>query len=465
MLAPGGGIIAGAPDIPVEDRCTLVHQCRTFRLVVVAPADLPCLDDESGEGHVGARLSVTSEQCRTTRRPRVTFVTADLPWQAASGASLRDLAVLRALRKSADVHLLAFPIWNIPQPGDDLRDAVVHPAPWPRGALERVRLRIAATRRGRQVFQEHLARHGALERLADDLRREPADVVVLGHPLYDGFVEVARPLAPRLIVDLWELRVRGALERMRTGVDSGRRLRAAADLLVLQRIERGVARLADEVWLVEPRDAARYARRYGVATRVLPTTIDVASYARHHTARREPETFGFVGILYYDPNITAVTRLMSRILPIVRRRRPEARSVVIGRSPLDAVRAAVAAAPGAVLRADVPDAVEELVGAGMLVAPLDTGTGMRVKFLEAAAARVPIVTNRRGLEGLTFVPGTEVLLAESDGEFADAIIRIWDDPSLRECLVTAAHARVVRDYDSSSTDRRVAEAVTGRIDA
>ena len=392
---------------------------------------------------------------------KVLFATSDLPWQAATGASLRDTATYTTLRDSTDLTLLCFPYWNLPKPDTPTHGALVYPAPWPTTRSARIALRLRATAHGRMVFQEHLVRAGAIERLVATVKEVRPDVLVLGHPLYDGFLPAVRPFVDRLVVDYWELRVGGARRRMTTGVDLSRRARAALDLVVLRSMERDVARYADEVWFVEPNDARTYAAATGVRTRVIPNTIDVARYARYHSIAPSPATFGFVGILYYDPNVTAVARLTRRILPLVRTRRPDARLVVIGRRPLPTVRSMVEAAPGATLRPDVDDATEEIAAAGILVAPLESGTGTRLKLLEAAASRVPIITTPTGLDGLTFVPGTDVLVAEDDQGFADAILRVWDEPGLRERLVDAAERRVRRDFDTESIHARIARSVRG----
>ena len=378
---------------------------------------------------------------------KLVFATADLPWETTTGARLRDLATYRALQAHAEVTLLSFPLWT-PSATESSADGVrVYPAPLPRTFGGRVALRAAATLHGRLIFQEHLAQRGAFERLAATLRDTNADTLVAGFPIYDGFLPVARPLVKRLIVDLWELRSRGARQRLRSGGGVGRRARAALDVLATEKVEREVADYADEVWMVEKSDAARYGARYGLPVRVVPNTIDVATYAAYGALTRAPASICFVGTLDYDPNITAAVRLLERILPLLRRRRPNARLLLAGRRPARSIVALVERTPGATLLADVPDAIQLLAERGPLVAPIVSGTGTRLKILQAAASRVPVVATRTALEGLTFVPEREVVAADTDERFVDAITGLWDDPALAARLTDAAYERVVREYD------------------
>lgn len=392
---------------------------------------------------------------------KVVFATGDLPWEAVSGAKLRDLGIYRALLAQADLDLVCFPIWS--QPAEPIYPdlARVFPSPMPRQPLRRIAIRAAATVRGRQVFQEHLARSGAMERLAGIVRETRPDVLVLGHPLYDGFLPAVRPHAGRLIVDLWQLRSVGARQRLRTGAGLGRRGRAALDLLVLERLEREVPHFADEVWFVEQAEARIYRERYGASVRVIPNTLRVSDYAPYRAITPDPCTFGFVGIFSFDPNLTAAIRLLTRILPLVRAQRPEAALVLIGRDPPASLRALVERTAGATLLGDVPDAMAALGAAGPLLAPLEAGTGTRLKILEATASRVPVVTTALGLAGLDFIPGKEVVVAETDAQFAQALIGLWEAPATTLEMTKQALSRVQRQYDNSVLEASVGRALSG----
>lgn len=381
--------------------------------------------------------------------PKVVFATADVPWQAVSGAKLRDLGIYRALHDQADLELVCFPIWSQPTEPIPRGLARVFPSPMSDQLAQRAVIRAVATLRGRQVFQEHLARLGAMEKLVALVRQSQPDVLILGHPLYDGFLTAVRPHVGRLIVDLWQLRSVGARQRLRTGADLGRRGRAALDLLVLERLEREVSRHADEVWFVEHREASIYARRHGATVRVIPNTIRVADYLPYRAIGAEPSSFGFVGIYSFDPNLTAAIRLLTRILPRVRSQRPAAELVLIGRDPPGSLRALVQRTAGATLLGDVPDAMAALARAGPLLAPLEAGTGTRLKILEATASGIPVVTTSLGLAGLDFEPEREVAVAETDDRFAAALLRLWDHPAATREMVDRALRRVQAQYDNA----------------
>jgi len=226
-------------------------------------------------------------------------------------------------------------------------------------------------------------------------------------------------------------------------------------------MEREVPRYADEVWFVEHGEASAYSRRYGATVRVIPNTIRVADYAPHRTLSAAPFTFGFVGIYTFDPNLTAAMRLLTEILPRVRSQRPDARLVLIGRDPPRSLRALAERTPGATLLGDVPDAMAALATAGPLLAPLEAGTGTRLKILEATASGIPVVTTSLGLAGLGFTPQQEVAVAETDDQFAAAILRLWDDPAGTREMTHRALRRVEEDYDNAVLNAAVGRALRG----
>ena len=82
----------------------------------------------------------------------------------------------------------------------------------------------------------------------------------------------------------------------------------------------------------------------------------------------------------------------------------------------------------------VPDVMPYLDRAAVVVVPLRMGGGMRIKVLEALAAGKAVVASRRATEGLDITDGEQLMLAETDAEFARTIARLLADPARRRSL-------------------------------
>jgi glycosyltransferase involved in cell wall biosynthesis len=150
---------------------------------------------------------------------------------------------------------------------------------------------------------------------------------------------------------------------------------------------------------------------------------------------------------------------MTEILPRVAALGGPDRAVLVGRDPTARMRRAAEAHPGARITGEVADPIAELRDAGILVVPLRSGAGTRVKILEAAAAGIPIVSTPFGVEGLALRDEVEVLLAHSPDALAAAVMRLHHDPPLRRRLSAAARDAVERLYSIEAGRRAMRAAL------
>ncbi len=104
---------------------------------------------------------------------------------------------------------------------------------------------------------------------------------------------------------------------------------------------------------------------------------------------REPSTVLFLGALDVATNVTALGWLLDLAWPAVRRVRPDATLLVVGRSPGAEVRASVARAEGVELYADVPQVAPFLARASVAVNPAVSGSGVNIKLVEYLEAGLP----------------------------------------------------------------------------
>lgn len=192
--------------------------------------------------------------------------------------------------------------------------------------------------------------------------------------------------------------------------------------------------------------------------RVVPNAIDVNSYVPQ-TAKDEPGVVLYTGGMDWYPNRDAVEFFVREILPPLEAAAPEAKFVVAGRAPspefLQRIRR-----HNVVFTGTVPDMRTEIVRASVCVVPLRIGSGTRLKILEAAAMGKPIVSTSLGAEGLTFVPGKEIAIADRPAEFARAVAHFLRNPNVARESGAAARSRVIAEYGFDSLRRAISESLT-----
>jgi glycosyltransferase involved in cell wall biosynthesis len=140
----------------------------------------------------------------------------------------------------------------------------------------------------------------------------------------------------------------------------------------------------------------------------------------------------FIGGYRHPPNADAALRLLRSIMPAVRERAPGLQLRLIGADPTPEMLAEAGSDDDVTGR--VPDVVPYMAAAPLIVLPIRLGGGMRVKLLEALAAGKAIVASRLAAAGLDLTDGDQIVFAESDEEFADAIVELIADPAARHRL-------------------------------
>lgn len=211
----------------------------------------------------------------------------------------------------------------------------------------------------------------------------------------------------------------------------------------------------DRVLVFSGRDAEAIAELAPeLADRVLVSPFGMILPAPLDPALEAADTVLFVGNFTHRPNRDAVAWLADEIMPAVRRRLPEAKLRVVGSSPTAEVLAL--AGPGVEIFADAPSVEPHLAAATVVVAPVRTGGGMRMKVLEALAAGKAVVTTSRGTEGFDCFEEPPPLAVADDGDrFAAAIADLLADPGRRAELRQRARAFAERHYSDAIWARRL----------
>jgi sugar transferase (PEP-CTERM/EpsH1 system associated) len=154
----------------------------------------------------------------------------------------------------------------------------------------------------------------------------------------------------------------------------------------------------------------------------------------------------FVGALDYRPNVDAACWFSEHVWPLIRRRHREARLRLVGRQPVPAVTR-LAKVAGVEVVGQVPDVRQYVAGAAVAVVPLRIARGIQNKVLEAMAMAKPVVASPQGLAGLGHHLDLPALTASDRNEWVEHVVRLLDNPGLRQQLGAAGRAYVEAYHD------------------
>lgn len=183
--------------------------------------------------------------------------------------------------------------------------------------------------------------------------------------------------------------------------------------------------------------------------------IDTTRYA-FHPAPRQPYTMLFLGSFRHLPNQEALDWFARHVLPRVVAGCPEAKLVIIGSDPPP--RHSLQASDRHIeIRGFVEDIQAALAGYAVFVCPILSGSGVRVKLLEAFCAGIPTVSTTLGAEGLARESGDICLLADDPAAFAAHILRLFERPEEALAMVHRARGYVTTERDITRMTEKLVE--------
>jgi len=176
---------------------------------------------------------------------------------------------------------------------------------------------------------------------------------------------------------------------------------------------------------------------------------------RYSRDGRESNTLLFVGSFRHEPNVEALRWMVSEVLPRITAMKPEAQLVIVGSEPPQAL-SFLASHPNIRFTGYVEDIRGPLARYAVFVCPVRSGSGVRVKLLEAFAAGMPAVSTSIGAEGLAKAGGASIcVIADSPDEFAKAAIRLLEDEQYCDDLAANARHLVETEKDGAVITKRL----------
>lgn len=162
-----------------------------------------------------------------------------------------------------------------------------------------------------------------------------------------------------------------------------------------------------------------------------------------------------VGNYAYGPNKQGLERFVSDVWPSIRSTLPAARLRAVGPGYENLAFARDMPA-GVECLGYVDDLATAYASAAVVVCPIYSGSGTRVKIVEAAAHGLPIVTTPIGAEGLAMCDGRDIAIVRSAGEFAGRCLQLLRDRDLSARLGDAARRTAEDHFDREAISRRIA---------
>jgi len=229
----------------------------------------------------------------------------------------------------------------------------------------------------------------------------------------------------------------------------------AREARTLLAFERRAAACAKASLFVSPAEAdlfRRLAPEVASSVRAMNNGVDLDFFSPDHSFEdvvgHDGPVIAFTGAMDYWANVDAVRWFADAVWPKIRAVQPNAAFYVVGGNPTADVKE-LAKVPGVVVTGRVPDVRPYIARADAVVAPMRIARGVQNKVLEGMAMARPVITTSQGLEGIDAEPGRDLVLADGEDAFAEAVLAVLkgEDRALSaEALGANARRRLTEHY-------------------
>lgn len=317
---------------------------------------------------------------------------------------------------------------------------------------------LASLRSGRPISIERHTHAAVADRVADLIQRERFDLVHVEQPqALAGALPARRAGLPCVLraqnveSTLWHRLRRGGLSRPLFQAEARR----------MRRFEASALAAADVTIALSGLDAMQLAA-LDPSARVIVIPPPAVAYAPVPAvpALAGDPAFVWIGSAGWTPNAEAGAWLMTEIWPAMSARFPDARLHVFGHAGPVAN-----GSHGNVIAHEAPrDSSVAFAPESILLLPLRTPAGVRMRLLEAWGRGVPVIASPAAVEGLETAHDEDVLIAAGARAFAACAARLADDPEQRARLIRGGHARLARRHAPPLIARATIDAYHEAID-
>ncbi len=171
---------------------------------------------------------------------------------------------------------------------------------------------------------------------------------------------------------------------------------------------------------------------------VIPFGVDLENYPENedYMPSGTPELF-HVGSMNWLPNVEGIEWFLDEVWPQIHEKFPEITFTIAGRQIPEKI--SQRADNNVIIAGEVASANDFMAERDIMIVPLLSGSGVRVKIIEGMALGKTIITTAIGAEGLAVEHGKNILIANTPDEFLECISKCVASPDI--CTILGENAR------------------------
>ncbi len=186
---------------------------------------------------------------------------------------------------------------------------------------------------------------------------------------------------------------------------------------------------------------------------LIPVGIDLSKYKTTYSNNSNNLKIGYLGSLDWMPNIEGLLWFFKTVWPQVIAKSNNIEFHLAGRNPVQEIKEIKA--QKYIFHGEIDSAKDFLSSLDIVIVPLFSGSGIRVKILESMAMSKPVISTPKGFEGITVKNGVEADIVTSAQDFVDQILMYNVNSSKIEMVGANAKAFIEKNFEEKALARRV----------
>lgn len=210
----------------------------------------------------------------------------------------------------------------------------------------------------------------------------------------------------------------------------------------------------DGIIPITKKDAAFFKKH--TSTPVFPVSFGIRLNEQPGFKNIEPEHALFhIGAMNWLPNEEGIQWFLDKVWPLVFENIPDLKLYLAGRNmpewlkQLDLKNVEVVG--------EVSDAKEFIDSKSMSIAPLLSGSGIRIKIIESMSLGKAVISTSIGAEGINYTNGHDILIADTPTAFSEEIEKLYKNPNTAKTIGDNARKLVAKDHDSKKIIRQLVQ--------
>jgi polysaccharide biosynthesis protein PslH len=219
----------------------------------------------------------------------------------------------------------------------------------------------------------------------------------------------------------------------------------------LKKYEKSSLEYFDAIAPITKEDAKWYVNmQFTKPIKTIPFGIDLSKIQEEIKTEAVPEDLSVfhIGAMDWQPNIEGVQWFLNNIWDRVNQLYPDLKLYLAGRKMTgDIVQIKK---PNVIVSGEVENAYQFMRSKGLMIVPLLAGGGMRVKIIEGMALGKVIISTAVGAEGINYINGENIIIANNPDEFINAIGRYVLSADHLSSIGKNAKLVAAKDYNNSN---------------